>query len=174
MDKPHQISLVTLLDLIRSQLEDLYDCECQLESELEELVKGCDSRELASAIKHERHQVLGHKERLEDAFSRLGVSVRRAKCRGIEGILEWGKEVTQSTGEVVLRDAALVGIVQRIQHYKLASYGISRTLAEHADLSDVSILLQHTLNEIGKSDRNFTRIAENDINLRAEDLKAAT
>jgi ferritin-like metal-binding protein YciE len=57
---------------------------------------------------------------------------------------------------------------QKVEHYEIATYGGLAQLAKTMGLTEVSELLGQTLEEEKETDENLTSIAENDINLQAE------
>lgn len=49
--------------------------------------------------------------------------LKRIKCAAMEGLVEEGKEVIDSIDEGPLRDAALIGGAEKVEHYEIAAYG---------------------------------------------------
>jgi len=66
-----------------------------------------------------------------------------------------------------VKDAALIAVAQRIEHYEIAGYGTARTFAEILSQDEVAEILQETLDEEGETDKRLTAIAET-INAEAE------
>jgi ferritin-like metal-binding protein YciE len=62
------------------------------------------------------------------------------------------------------RDAALIAAAQRVEHYEIALYGALRAFANQLGRPDDARLLQKTLDEEGKADKELTRIAESRVN----------
>src|SRR5207253_1886409 len=62
------------------------------------------------------------------------------------------------------RDAAIIGVAQRIEHYEIAAYGCARTYARRLNRPDEARLLQETLDDEGRADRRLSEIAEAHIN----------
>ena len=60
----------------------------------------------------------------------------------------------------MVRDAALIGVAQRVEHYEIAAYGAVRTYANHLGFKDDRDLLQKTLDEEGETDTKLVDIAE--------------
>ena len=65
-------------------------------------------------------------------------------------------------------DAGLIGAAQHVEHYEMAGYGCVRTYAELLGLSNISKLLQKTLDEERTTDEKLTQLAQN-INVEAEE-----
>jgi ferritin-like metal-binding protein YciE len=91
----------------------------------------------------------------------------------MEGLIEEGKEILEEEMPEALRDAALIGAAQKVEHYEMAAYGTAREMAERLGLTDAARLLQMTLDEEGEADKLLTRIAEKSVNPEAQTFAAA-
>ena len=89
------VSINSLQDLYLEQLHDLYDAENQLIKALPELAQASSSEELRSGIEEHLEQTKEHAQRLETIFERLGEKAKGKKCKGMEGLLEEGKEILE-------------------------------------------------------------------------------
>ena len=58
---------------------------------------------------------------------------------------------------------------QKVEHYEIATYGGLVQLTKILGLSEASELLAQTLSEEKEADQALTSIAENDINMQAEE-----
>jgi ferritin-like metal-binding protein YciE len=77
----------------------------------------------------------------------------------MEGLIEEGKEILEEDMPDQLRDAALIGAAQKVEHYEMAAYGTAREIAERLGMKDAVRLLQATLDEEGETDKLLTQIA---------------
>jgi len=67
------------------------------------------------------------------------------------------------------RDAALIIAAQKVEHYEIATYGGLVQLALTMELHRAADILDKTLMEEEDTDRLLTEIAENYINIQAEE-----
>jgi ferritin-like metal-binding protein YciE len=58
-----------------------------------------------------------------------------------------------------MRDDAIIGVAQRIEHYEIAAYGCARTYARRLNRLDEVRLLQETLDEEHRIDHRLSEIA---------------
>jgi ferritin-like metal-binding protein YciE len=165
------MELATLQDLFVEELRDLYSAEKQITKALPRMVKAAQSPELKAAFEEHLKQTEGHIERLDQVFEMLGEKPTGKFCKGMEGLLEEGKEMIKEDAAPEVLDAGLISAAQHVEHYEMAGYGCARTYA--AELGDPNIcrLLQLTLDEEGATDKKLTKLAESRINLKA--MKAA-
>jgi ferritin-like metal-binding protein YciE len=67
-----------------------------------------------------------------------------------------------------VRDAAMIGAAQRVEHYEIAGYGTARTYAEMLGHSDAAHLLQQTLDEEKETDELLSGLALTSVNVEAQ------
>ncbi len=149
------------------ELKDLYSAENMILKALPKMAKNADSDELRQAFEEHLQQTEGHVERLDQIFERIGASPRGKKCKGMEGVIEEGKEVLEEDLPEAVCDAAMIGAAQKVEHYEIASYGTARTHAEILGENEAVDLLEQTLQEEKETDERLTELAEQ-INPEAE------
>ncbi|QEL17609.1 YciE/YciF ferroxidase family protein [Limnoglobus roseus] len=165
------MSLDSLQDLYVDELKDLYSAEAQLLKALPRMAKAASAPELQAAFTEHLEVTRGQVERLDTIFAALGVSPKGKKCKAMEGLVEEGKEVIDEDGEPAVKDAALIGAAQRVEHYEMAGYGTVRTFARLLGYTEAEKLLQQTLDEEGEADKALTQLAETVINYTAENVE---
>jgi ferritin-like metal-binding protein YciE len=161
------MSLDSLDKLFLEELKDVYNAEKQIVRALPRMAKAAESQELRQAFTRHLKETQGHVERLERIFKELDQPARGKKCKGMEGLLEEGKEIMEQEGEGAVIDAALIAAAQRVEHYEMAAYGCLRTYAQLLGHSDAERLLQQTLNEEEAADQKLTQIGEGGVNQAA-------
>lgn len=145
--------------LLEEELKDIYDAEKRLVKALPKMAKGASSDELRSAIEEHLEVTKGQVQRLEQVFENLGMSAKAKPCAGMKGLIEEGEEVLQQEAEDTLKDAAIIGAAQRVEHYEMAAYGTARTLAEYLGNDEAAALLQETLDEEKEADEKLSEIS---------------
>ena len=158
------MSLDSLAKLFIEELKDVYNAEKQILRALPRMAKTAESSELQQAFTKHLKETEGQVQRLERIFKELGQPARGKKCKGMEGLLEEGKEVLEEEGEPAVIDAALIASAQRVEHYEIAAYGCLRTYAHLLGYSEAERLLQQTLQEEEAADKKLTQLGESGIN----------
>lgn len=161
------MSLDSLDKLFIEELKDVYNAEKQILRALPRMAKTADSPGLQQAFTKHLKETEGQVKRLERIFKELGQPARGKKCKGMEGLLEEGKEVLEEDGEPAVIDAALIASAQRVEHYEIAAYGCLRTYAQLLGYSEAEQLLQQTLQEEEAADKKLTELGESGINQAA-------
>jgi ferritin-like metal-binding protein YciE len=157
----------TLRDLLIDELSDLYSAENQLVKALPKMAKAAFSADLRTAIEDHLAETEGQVARLDQIFAELGEKPKRKKCKAMEGLIEEGAEVIGTKGTPEVKDVALIGAAQRVEHYEMAAYGTTRAIAETLSLDNIAELLQETLDEEGQADKKLNDLATSGINEEA-------
>ncbi len=161
------MALESLNELFVNELKDVLNAEKQLVRALPKMAKAAQSPELQQAFKKHLAETEGHVERLERIFGSLGQTARGKQCKGMEGLVEEGKEIMQEDGAPEVIDAALISAAQRVEHYEIAAYGCLRTYAQLLGNSEADRLLEQTLQEEEATDKALTALGEGGINQAA-------
>lgn len=153
------MSVESMEKLLVHELKDLYSAENQILKALPRMAKAAASPELKRAFEGHVKQTEEHVRRLEQVFESLEGKPSGKKCKGMEGLIEEGKDVLEEKMPQELRDVALIGAAQKVEHYEIAAYGTVRDFAERLGMKDAAKLLQRTLDEEGATDELLTSIA---------------
>jgi ferritin-like metal-binding protein YciE len=149
-----------LRELLIEELKDLYSAEKQIVKALPKIIRGAASDSLRAAITEHLEVTKGQVTRLEEAFGHLEQRPKAKHCKGMEGLLAEGSETLDQEEKGTLRDLALIGGAQRVEHYEVAAYGTAKAIAEKLELSEVADLLSETLQEEEEADQKLTEVAE--------------
>ena len=163
------MKMQTLKDLYLDELKDIYDAEQQLTKALPKMAKEATNEELRAAIEQHLDQTQTQIERLEQIFEELGEKAKGTKCEATRGLVEEAKRMMEDAEEDDVRDAAIIGAAQKIEHYEIATYGTLRTYAELLGFDEQAELLQETLDEEKETDDNLTELAVTCINMEANE-----
>ena len=161
------MAVKTIEELFIHELSDIYSAEKQLTKALPRLAKAADAEELTSAFELHLEETQGQIERIDKVVELLGIKLKRIKCAAMEGLVEEGKEVIEEIEAGPLRDAALIGGAQKVEHYEIAAYGTLCALAKQLGYRDALPLLKETLAEEKSTDEKLTMLAEGGGNQRA-------
>ena len=154
------MSLGSLKDLYLDELGDLYAAEIQMIRALPRLVDETRAPQLRELLSKHCEESRLHLERLQLIFTHWGRRVPSTTCAGVAGIVQEADERLNRLTTDDVRDAAIIGIAQRIEHYEIAAYRCVRTYARRLSRNDEARLLQETLDEEERADRLLTAIAE--------------
>ncbi len=150
----------SLQDLYVDELRDLYNAETQLVKALPKMAKAATNDQLREAFEEHLRQTTEHVSRLEQIFEQLGEKTSGKKCLGMEGLVKEGSETMKENYSEAVKDAAIIGAAQRVEHYEMAGYGTVKAFAELLGENDHVSLLEQTLEEERQADEKLTQLAE--------------
>lgn len=150
----------SLEELLHDQLKDIYNAEQQLIKALPRMARTASTPELKEAIEGHLEETRGQVERLEEIAAQIDITLRGKKCKGMEGLIEEGKEILEEDGDESVIDAGIIAAAQRVEHYEISAYGSARALAEQLGIAEVAELLQASLDEESAADEKLTTISE--------------
>jgi ferritin-like metal-binding protein YciE len=149
-----------LTDVYLEELSTLYDAEMQALRVLPRLRDAARSIKLRDALMRHCDETRLHVERLQLIFTHWGGRAAIGHSAGIAGIVQEADERLNEPATDDARDAVVIGLAQRLEHYEIAGYGAARTLARRLSRPDEARLLLETLEEEGRAARRLTEIIE--------------
>jgi len=165
--KPKKTAAEGLRDLFVESLKDIYWAEKAMAKTLPKMAKNATNIHLVAAINNHLKVTEGQITRLEKVFASLGKKAVGKKCDAMEGLIKEGEGMLEETEPGAVRDAAIIGASQKIEHYEIATYGtlvaFAKTLGEDA----AADLLHQTLEEEKEADVALTGAAYDTINFDA-------
>lgn len=154
-----------LRDLYLDELKDVYNAEMQLIEALPKMAQKASNSELQMAIEKHLGETRGHVSRLEQIFEELETKVSASeKCEAMKGIIKESDEMLKKARDKETRDAAMIAMAQKAEHYEIASYGTLCAYARQLGFDEQMDLLLQTLEEEKMTDSSLTQLAESNIN----------
>jgi ferritin-like metal-binding protein YciE len=154
------MAIKTADDLFLQELRDIYSAEKQAVRIYPRLAKSVSSPELKEALQNHLEETKGQIERLDQVFEILEKRASGKTCEGMKGLIEEGQEHVEEIEEGPVRDAALIGAAQRMEHYEIAAYGTVIAFAKLKGQNDIADLLAQTLEQEKAADELLTRVSE--------------
>jgi ferritin-like metal-binding protein YciE len=136
-----------LKDVLLDELRDIYSAENQLVKALPKLAKGANNAKLKDLFTAHLEETKGQVERLKEVFGHLEEKPTGEHCDGMEGIVEEGKNALEKDEEGASFDCGLIGAALRTEHYEIAAYQATISMAKTLGMQDVIDLLTENLNE---------------------------
>jgi len=156
-----------LEELLIDELKDIYSAENQIIKALPKMAKGASSPELKRGFEKHLEETKRQVERLNQIAESMEIRLTGKKCKGMEGLIEEGKEILQEDLDDNAIDAGLILFVKQNAEYEIAAYGTARTHAQLLGYNKVAKILQQILDEEGAQDKKLTALAESIINIEA-------
>jgi ferritin-like metal-binding protein YciE len=136
-----------LREVMLEELRDLYSAENQLVKALPKLAKAAQVEDLQQSFSEHLEETTGQVERLKEVFSLLEEKPTGKHCKGMEGLIEEGKEAIDEEEEGEAYDIGLIGAAARVEHYEIAGYTAVIAMLKGLGLEEAAEPLVETLNE---------------------------
>jgi ferritin-like metal-binding protein YciE len=156
-----------LQDVLIEEIKDLYNAELQLVRAIPRFIKAASDQAFKADLTEHLAQTKVHVSRLKEVADLLGISPVGKTCQAMEGLIAEGEDRITSSSVSEARDAGLICLTQKIEHYEIAGYGCVRTMAQALGLHRVATILQTTLDEECAEDFELAGLADL-INSRAD------
>ena len=169
-----------LRDLLRFDVQHLISIEEQIIEALPAMIDKAHNPQLKQALEQHLRVTEIQRDRLDRVQQQLGQNAdydngifaglfsSSTKNKGLAGLIDDGEKILALDMNPNVKDAAIIGCAQKIEHVEIAAYGTARTFAEQLGLTDVAQLLQQTLLEEHDADDLLTTLAVGEVNQRAE------
>jgi ferritin-like metal-binding protein YciE len=156
-----------LFKLFITQLRNILWVEKASARTLKKILNNISSPHLTSII--ENHAVVTGQqiERLETIFELIGKTAQGKKCIAMEAFIKECNTIFKDTKHGPVRDAGIIALVQKIEHYAIATYGTLVTFGSALADDTIVDLLNKTLAEEKKVDNYLSEAAYKTINFDA-------
>ncbi|WP_433973052.1 DUF892 family protein [Tunturiibacter lichenicola] len=146
-------------DLFEEELETLYFAESQLLKALPLVKKGVFNKELAHVLVQQTAQTKIYVKSLKSALNHLGRRVSITRNATSEAMLSELTHLVKRFPRGNLRDAALLALLQRLEHHRAARYLSTIALAKQMGEEGILDFLKEAASFDSVSAKRFAQIA---------------
>lgn len=147
--------------LFLKELHNLYNGEKQQIAAIPSFIVGTSTPDLKEAFQKHMQETIEQKKRLEQIYGEIGEPPSTGSdCQVMKHLFDEANEILNSDFPSKVKDAALIGVCQCIEHIEIARYGITKRFANLLDLPEAVELLQECSDEEGKFDKTLSGLAE--------------
>lgn len=161
------MKITTLEEAFIHELSDIYSAEKQLTKALPKLAKAATNSMLVEGFQTHLQETERQVERIEQVAEECDISLKRIKCKAMEGLIEESDEVIKEIEQGPVRDAMLIAGAQKVEHYEIASYGTLVEMAKKLGYPNAAKRLSETLAEEKATDEKLNKIAISEVNQEA-------
>src|SRR6266446_7431054 len=151
-------------DMYIAELQELVSVESQLSDALLRMAGAAAHPSLKDLLVHHHGETETQKQRLVTILQKHGADPAAHTDQAMQALVnETKKMLAMLTGDD-LRDAGLIGSVQKLEHYEISAYGTAAALAGQLDLRDEQKMLHRSLDEEKRTDERLTQLAKREVN----------
>jgi len=154
-----------LRNLYISNLKKALDMEQKIAKALPDLIEACSDPDLRTAFRDHLEQTRGHVQKVEQLLRSNTGETSTETCKVINGLTTEASDTIKDVTAPSIRDIALIGAGQQVEHHEIAVYGTLRRWAEILNLQDATVI-RSIENEEVRADELLTSISKR-VNLQA-------
>jgi ferritin-like metal-binding protein YciE len=151
-------------ELLATELKEIHSAERQLSRALPKLAKSASSERLRDLLDRRREQGSTLIEAVDEALEELRATRARKKNVVMESLIDDMNQHADEIEDERMVQAAVLGSVQKIEHYCIASWGLAASMGRVLEQEKVVGAMQHALEEGKQLDKEMTELAESEIN----------
>ena len=157
--KVFSANIQDLRTLYFSNLKKALDMEQKITKALPHLIEKASDPELVKAFETHLQETDEHVIKLETLLRRnLGES-KTETCKVIHGLTTEASDTIKDVTDPSIRDIALIGAAQQVEHHEIAVYGTLRRWAEILGLVEDEVVLESIEAEEAHADELLSEIA---------------
>jgi ferritin-like metal-binding protein YciE len=164
--KVFSANIQDLRSLYISNLKKALDMEQKITKALPDLIEKASDPDLVLAFETHLEETRGHVSRVESLLQRSIGDSKTETCKVINGLTTEATDTVKDVTDPSIRDIALIGAAQQVEHHEIAVYGTLRRWAEILGLSEDVVVLEAIEEEEGNADALLSEIAER-VNFQA-------
>jgi ferritin-like metal-binding protein YciE len=164
--KVFSANIEDLRSLYISNLKKALDMEQKITKALPDLIEKSTDTDLASAFQTHLEETKEHVVKVEGLLESNTGDSKTETCKVISGLTTEASDTITDVTDPSIRDIALIGAAQQVEHHEIAVYGTLRRWAEILGLSADVLVLESIEEEEGNADQLLSEIADR-VNFRA-------
>lgn len=155
-----------LRSLYITNLKKALEMEQKIIKALPDLIQASADPELADAFRMHLDETQGHASSVEGLLRTHIGEAATETCKVIGGLTAEASAIIKDVTNPSVRDIALIGAAQQVEHHEIAVYGTLRRWAEILDLDEDAAVIESIEAEEENADSVLTEIADR-VNLEA-------
>jgi len=157
----------TLKDLFLNQLADMYDAERQTAKGLPKLIQAATCSKLKDLLQAHTTETETHVAKLEQVLQSFAQKLKGKTCQVTTDLLADGNEIVAEYKDSPALNAALIAVVQQLEHHEIAAYGALHAWAVQLGNTKAASLLEVVLGEEKAANEALIQLALANANKEA-------
>jgi ferritin-like metal-binding protein YciE len=149
-----------LKSLYIQNLQKALDMEQKITDSLPDLIEASSDSELKNAFNAHLQETKGHVTKVEALLRQHTGETETETCKVINGLSTEASDTIKDVTDPTVRDIALIGAGQQVEHHEIAVYGTLRNWAGILGLSNDAEVLRMIEQEEQNADEILTAIAD--------------
>jgi ferritin-like metal-binding protein YciE len=153
-------NIENLESLYVSNLKKALNMERKITKALPDLIEKSTDSELSNAFRTHLEETRGHVTLVEGLLQKRAGEAETETCKVIDGLTTEASDTITDVTDASVRDIALIGAAQQVEHHEIAVYGTLRRWAEILGFQEDAATLESIEGEEENADEILTGISE--------------
>lgn len=162
---PKTIKTSQLMKLFEDKLQVILWAKKAITRAIPLMIKNATSIKLIEALSSHLEETDEQVERLAQVFAYINKRPVPIKCEVIDGLIRETEELISSCNAGLMRDAGIIAVAEKVEHYEIATYKILEQFAQTLGLTDVADLLKATIKEENAAKKKLSDVAHSFISV---------
>ena len=149
-----------LKSLYVSNLKKALDMEQKITQSLPDMIESSTDSELKNAFSTHLEETRGHVTKVESLLRGHTGDAETETCKVVNGLTTEAADTIKDVTSPEVRDIALIGAGQQVEHHEIAVYGTLRAWAEILGLENDAAVLEAIEMEEKNADQLLSEIAD--------------
>jgi ferritin-like metal-binding protein YciE len=158
--KVFSANIQDLRSLYINNLKKALDMEQKITKALPDMIEKSSDPELTKAFQTHLEQTDGHVTKVENLLQRNIGEAKTETCKVINGLTTEASDTIKDVTDPSIRDIALIGAGQQVEHHEIAVYGTLRRWAEILGLTEDATVIKSIEADEVHADELLTQIAQ--------------
>ncbi len=155
-----------LRTLYVTNLKKALDMERKITKALPDLIEKSADPELSAAFRTHLEETKGHVAKIESLIERNSGEIDTETCKVINGLTTEASDTIKDVTDTSIRDIALIGAAQQVEHHEIAVYGTLRRWAEILGSPEDALIIESIEREEVNADELLSDLADR-VNFQA-------
>ena len=158
--KVFSANIQDLHTLYISNLKKALDMEQKITKSLPDLIEKASDPDLITAFQAHLLETQDHVLQVQSLLQRSTGESKTETCKVINGLTSEASDTITDVTDSSIRDIALIGAAQQVEHHEIAVYGTLRRWAEILGLTEDVVMLEAIEEDEGNADELLSEIAQ--------------
>jgi ferritin-like metal-binding protein YciE len=158
--KVFSANIQDLHTLYISNLKKALDMEQKITKSLPDLIEKASDPDLITAFQAHLLETQDHVLQVQSLLQRATGESKTETCKVINGLTNEASDTITDVTDSSIRDIALIGAAQQVEHHEIAVYGTLRRWAEILGLTEDVVMLEAIEEDEGNADELLSEIAQ--------------
>lgn len=149
-----------LRTLYIDNLQKALDMEQKIVAALPDMIENSTDAELSSGLSDHLEQTRGHVAKVEAILRGATGDASTTTCKVIGGLTTEAQDTMKDATDPIIRDIAIIGCAQQVEHHEIAVYGTLRSWAEVLGQSEDAAILESILQEEKEADELLSQVSD--------------